>query len=132
MYKYLLIVLFCFNFIQSSAPALSNNVKVVIFVPLGYGDAIREAVGNAGAGSFDGYDFCSSSSQILGYWRPLEGSSPVVGEVGSLGSALEEKIDFVCPYEILEKVIHAAQEVHPYEVMGFDVYPLIDFPMQKR
>lgn len=111
---------------------LSPNVKVVVYSPIENADDVREAIGRAGAGKFDNYDFCSTSNVVTGYWRANEGANPAIGEIGELESAVEEQISFVCPYEILEDVIEAAQKVHPYEVMGFDVYPMIDMPMTKK
>ncbi len=124
--------LFIFNSVYSATPPLSQNVKVVIYSPLENADDIRDAIGRAGAGKFGDYDFCSTSNLVTGYWRANEGANPAVGEKGNIESAVEEQIAFICPYDTLEEVIEAAQKVHPYEVMGFDVYTLVDFPMKKK
>lgn len=105
---------------------LSNNVKVAIMVPVSHADAVRNAIGNAGAGRFGSYDFCSTSTKVTGYWRANKGSNPAIGKIGVLESTPEEKIEFICPKELLKEVLEAAKQVHPYEVMGYDIFPLLE------
>jgi hypothetical protein len=116
------------HFPEDGAQALfqGRRVKVVIFVPEKYGDAIRKAVGEAGAGKFGNYDFCSVSTKVTGYWRANKNANPHLGKIGCLESEVEEKIEFVSPVEILDTVLKAAKKVHPYEEMGCDLYRLLD------
>jgi hypothetical protein len=38
----------------------------------------------------------------------------------------EERIETVCPRKIARDVIEAVRNVHPYDEMAFDVYPLVN------
>jgi len=100
-------------------------VKIVVFVPLDYGDDIRKALANAGAGHIGNYDFCSFSVKGVGRFRPLEGTKPFIGQQGKIEKIEEERIETVCSVEILDKVLDAVKKVHPYEEPAIDVYPLL-------
>jgi len=102
----------------------TNNVKLVIFVPLTHSDIVRKALGEAGAGKIGNYDFCSFSSRGTGRFRGNEKSNPTVGEANKYESVEEEKIEVIVLREILKKVIKKVKAVHPYEEVAFDIYPL--------
>ena len=103
---------------------LSNNVKLVVFVPETHADAVRKAIGEAGAGKIGNYTYCSFSTKGTGRFKPIVGSSPAIGKVGELEFVAEERIEVVCQKDVLKKVIEAMKKVHPYEEVAFDVYPL--------
>jgi len=90
--------------------------KLEIFVPASHFDAVREALRLAGAGHVGNYDNCLSVSEVTGYWRPLPGSDPYLGEVGELESAPELKVEVLCRADRLKETIAAVKAVHPYEV----------------
>lgn len=103
---------------------MSNNVKIVVFVPESHADAVREAMGKAGAGKIGNYSECSFSSKGTGRFKPEAGANPAIGEIGKLESVEEERIEAVCSREVLTNVIAAIRRVHPYEEVAFDIYPL--------
>ena len=102
----------------------TKNVKFVVFVPLTHTDAIRQALGEAGAGKIGNYDFCSFSSRGTGRFRGNEKANPVIGKVGKYEAVEEERIEAIVPREILAKIIEKVKAVHPYEEVAFDIYPL--------
>lgn len=102
----------------------SRNVKIVVFVPETHTDVIREAMGKAGAGKIGNYSFCSFSAKGTGRFMPEEGANPNIGEVGKPEEVIEERIEMVCPREKIQEVVKAIKEVHPYEEVALDVYPL--------
>ena len=104
----------------------SKNVKLVVFVPLSHTDAVRQALGEAGAGKIGNYDFCSFSSRGTGRFRGNEKTNPAIGEAGKYEVVEEERIEVVMPREILKKVVEKVKSVHPYEEVAFDVYSLED------
>ena len=69
----------------------TKNVKLVIFVPLSHADAVRQALGEAGAGKIGNYDFCSFSSRGTGRFRGNEKTNPAIGEAGKYEAAEQEK-----------------------------------------
>ena len=102
----------------------SDNVKIVVFVPESHADAVRGAMGKAGAGKIGNYTFCSFSSKGTGRFKPEGGARPNIGEVGKFESVAEERIEVVCERDRLTDVIKAIKEVHPYEEVALDIYPL--------
>ena len=102
----------------------TSNVKIVVFVPETHTDIVREAIGKAGAGKIGNYTHCTFSSKGVGRFKPEIGANPHIGEVGKLEEVSEERIETVCEREKLDQVIEAIKEVHPYDEVAFDVYPL--------
>ena len=103
---------------------VSPFFKLEIFAPAEAVDEILEALAAAQAGVIGNYDHCSSVSQVEGSYRPLEGSTPAVGEVGKLYYGGECKIEVNCREEYLMDAIQAVREVHPYEEPVINVIPL--------
>lgn len=103
------------------------NYKLIIFVPESHTDIVREAMGKAGAGKIGNYDFCTFSTKGIGRFKPNDMANPHIGEVGKLEEVMEERIETICPKELLPQVIEAIKKVHPYEEIAYDVYPLENF-----
>jgi hypothetical protein len=101
-----------------------KRYKIVMYVPGSHADALREAVGKAGAGRIGNYTFCTFTSRGTGRFRPEKGADPTIGEVGKLEEVEEERIETVCSEESLNDVLRAIKEVHPYEEPATDVYPI--------
>jgi hypothetical protein len=102
----------------------TKNVKFVVFVPISHADAVRQALGEAGAGKIGNYDFCSFSSRGIGRFRGNENANPAIGKAGNYEVVEEERIETIVPREILKEVIKKVKAVHPYEEVAFDIYPL--------
>ncbi|MBU1074756.1 hypothetical protein KJ705_01620 [Patescibacteria group bacterium] len=103
---------------------MSRNVKLVVYVPIDHADKVRESLVKAGAGHVGNYDCCSFSSRGVGRFRPLEGSNPVIGELGKLEEVEEERIEVLCPRDRVKEAINAMTKVHPYEAVAYDIYPV--------
>ncbi|SRR3989338_4398638 len=104
---------------------MAEKVKIVVFVPETHADVVRRVIGDAGAGKIGNYSNCSFSSKGQGRFLPLRGASPTIGKVGNPETVEEERIEFMCEKDILDKVIKAMKEAHPYEEVAYDVYPLL-------
>lgn len=100
------------------------NVKIVVYVPEASVDEVREAIGKAGGGKIGNYAFCSFSSKGIGRFLPQEGANPSIGEVGKLEQVVEERIEVTCSRELAKNVVEAIKQVHPYEEVALDIYPL--------
>jgi hypothetical protein len=103
---------------------IATKVKIVVFVPETHTDLVRKAMGDAGAGIIGNYSHCTFSSKGIGRFKPESGANPHIGEVGKYEEVIEERIETVCQREKLEEVIKAIKEVHPYDEVALDVYPL--------
>jgi len=100
--------------------------KIVVTVPSGPdADAVRQAMGEAGAGKIGNYSFCSFTLRGTGRFRPEEGAQPAIGSVGRIEEVEEDRIETVCDRERLEAVLAAIRSVHPYEEPAIDVYPIM-------
>ena len=65
------------------AEAFSPWYKLVVYVPEGYEEPVRQAICTAGAGQTEGfYDNCTFRAAGTGTFRPLAGATPFCGEVG--------------------------------------------------
>lgn len=101
-----------------------KTYKIVVFVPEADGEAVRTAMGEAGAGRIGNYDYCSFTSSGMGRFRPREGARPAIGDIGRFEAVAEERIETVCCDERLTAVLAAIRRVHPYEEPAIDLYPL--------
>lgn len=102
-------------------------VKIVVGVPESHAEAVREALGKAGAGKIGNYDYCSFSCKGTGRFHPLSGANPAIGEIGKIEEVPEEQIQTVCYTSDLHKIISAIKEAHPYEEPAIDIIPLLNF-----
>jgi hypothetical protein len=101
-------------------------VKIVVFVPVEHGDAVRKVMAEKGAGKLGNYDCCSFSSRGIGRFRPLEGSDPFIGKEGAVEAVEEERIEVICPREKADFILSEIRNVHPYEMPAIDIYPLLN------
>jgi len=103
-----------------------TTVKIEIFIPADYVDRLREAVAAAGAGKIGNYDHCSSISDVRGYWRPLTGANPFLGELEKVEKGTECKVEVNCEREFVKAVLAAIKQVHPYEEPVINLIPLVN------
>ncbi len=103
------------------------NYKIVVYTPTSHADAVRKAIGEAGAGKFGKYSFCSFTSKGIGRFLPEEGANPTIGKVGKFEEVEEERIEVMCHKDVMENVLEAIKRVHPYEEIAMDIYPLQDW-----
>lgn len=106
--------------------SVSNNVKIVVFVPEANADAVREAMARAGAGKIGNYSACSFSTKGVGRFKPEDGAHPAIGEVGTSESVVEERIEILCSRDCLKDVIIEMKKAHPYEEVAYDIYHFED------
>jgi dinuclear metal center YbgI/SA1388 family protein len=98
--------------------------KLVVFIPAGYEDAVRRALGDAGLGVIGRYSHCSFASPGQGAYLPLPGSQPFQGEVGQLSLAAETRLEILTPESLLPTALSRLKATHPYEAIAYDLYPL--------
>ena len=103
---------------------MAETVKIVVGVPETHADAVRRAMGDAGAGKIGDYSHCSFSAKGIGRFKPLKNAHPSIGKIGELEEVAEEQIETVCLKKDLDKVIDAIKKVHPYEEIAISIYPL--------
>jgi len=98
--------------------------KMVVFVPKEDSRKVKEAIGNAGAGSIGNYSHCLYSSSGIGQFLPGDKANPHIGQNGQLEEVKEERIETIFPDYLERKVVQAMLKAHPYEEVAYDIYHL--------
>lgn len=101
-----------------------KKFKIVVYVPGTHAEALRDAMGSAGAGRIGNYSHCTFTIKGVGRFRPEEGANPAIGSIGTLEEVEEDRIETVCAEECLPAVLAAIKSTHPYEEPATDVYPI--------
>ncbi|MCX6810193.1 MAG: hypothetical protein NTY30_00430 [Candidatus Berkelbacteria bacterium] len=104
----------------------SKFIKIVTFVPESHADAVRQAMGDAGAGVIGKYTHCFSSSKSIGSFMPGSGANPTIGEVGRREEVEEIRIETLCDKKKVSAVKDAILKSHPYEEVSIDIYPMLE------
>lgn len=110
---------------------LSDYVTITITVPESHCDAVREAMGRAGAGKIGDYSHSSFSVKGVGRFMPTPGSNPYLGKENVLEEVAEERIETVCSRDILEHVLEEIKKAHPYEETVIDIFPVYEIGRKK-
>ncbi|MCG7576610.1 MULTISPECIES: YqfO family protein [unclassified Halomonas] len=100
--------------------------KLAFFVPIENADSVKRAVFEAGAGRIGDYEHVCFHSRGTGQFRPMAGAEPHIGQVGTLETVDEFKIEMVCADEHIRAAIAALKLAHPYEEVAYDVWQLAD------
>lgn len=101
--------------------------KLAFYVPVEDAEAVKEAVFVTGAGQIGDYEACCFQTPGTGQFRPLDGASPHIGQVGELERVQELKVELVCEDGLIGEAVAALRAAHPYEEPAFDVWKLEDF-----
>lgn len=105
--------------------------KVVVYVPVGYEEAVRQASVMPVPAAPAGYRTCTFQARGTGTFLPGENTNPFIGKAGRLEYADEYRLETIVPQPLLHAVIAAMKQVHPYEEVGYDVFRLEnDGPMR--
>lgn len=102
--------------------------KLVAYIPVDHFERVRDALYLMGCGHIGNYDSCGFSVSGVGNFRPLQGASPFFGKVGQLEEAEEIRFETLVVAGMEEKVIQTLLDVHPYEEVAYDLYPVTQLP----
>ncbi|WP_119069364.1 Nif3-like dinuclear metal center hexameric protein [Rubrobacter indicoceani] len=103
-------------------------VKLVVFVPVDYTEAVAGALAGAGAGEIGAYTRCTFRTSGTGTFLPGDAANPYVGEHGELEYADEVRLETVVPAHLAGRAADAAIAAHPYEEVAHDLYPVTGTP----
>ncbi len=114
--------------LQAMRPLAPSGVqpllKLVVYVPETHIEAVRTAMGQAGAGHIGHYRECTFSVAGTGTFQPEEGATPFIGHPGMLERVPEIRLETVTPRALLPRVLQAMLAQHPYEEVAYDVFSL--------
>lgn len=103
---------------------VDSLIKLAVFTPVDHVQKVVDALSEAGAGHIGNYSHCTFQSAGTGTFKPLEGANPYIGTENKIEHVDELKIETIVPEPILDNVVRAMVEAHPYEEVAYDLYPL--------
>lgn len=110
--------------------------KLVSCIPVekeNWTEKIRRALGEIGvndgrngAGYVGDYSEVSDYSLCYQWFRTMPGASPHIGSIGELSKVKSERFEMIIPEHQLDECIEKLIEIHPYEEVEYDVYPIME------
>lgn len=101
-----------------------RDCKLVVFVPHGEAEQLREALSAAGAGVIGHYSECSFELRGRGSFCGDETTNPTIGRKQRLEYADETRLEMIVPRCRMGAVVRALYATHSYEEPAFDLYPV--------
>jgi len=96
--------------------------KLCFFVPESHIEQVKDVLFEQGAGKIGQYDCCSWQTLGTGQFKPLQGSQPFLGEKYKLTEVAEYKVEMVCDDLLIEQVVTALLQAHPYQQPAYEIY----------
>ncbi|MGI9018957.1 MAG: Nif3-like dinuclear metal center hexameric protein [Euzebya sp.] len=100
-------------------------VKIVTFVPGAHTEAVIRAMATHGAGVIGDYTECAFTQPGTGRFRPGAGTTPAIGSPGEPQQVAEDRVEMVLRRKHMDAVLNHLRDIHPYEEVPCDLYPLI-------
>ena len=90
-------------------------ISLVFYVPESHLEQVKDAVFAAGAGQIGDYSRCCWEVEGRGQFAPGGASDPFIGTRGQLEQVAEFRVEMVCAETLIEAVVAALLDAHPYE-----------------
>lgn len=90
--------------------------KFEVYIPESHVTLLIDALNEKQLLREGNYDSAYCSYPVTGHWRPLEGANPYDGEIGTLKTSHEIKIEFRTSEMNAEIAYDIIRAIHPYEV----------------
>ncbi len=100
--------------------------KLCVFIPEEQLESVKSAMFAAGAGKIGNYDSCCWQTPGMGQFRPLDNSQPYIGQTGVIETVQEYKVELVVEDTLINEVVCAMKNAHPYEEPAYDAWKLAD------
>ena len=98
--------------------------KLCFYVPESHVEQVKTAVFSVGGGRIGTYDRCCWQVLGEGEFRPLQGSSPFLGQQDERKKVAEYRVELVCEAKCIRAAVAALLDAHPYEQPAWDVVVL--------
>ncbi len=105
-------------------PKINVLSKLIVYVPKDNLESLDKAIFNAGAGSVGAYDQCHFRNDGVGTFRPNKNSDPYIGETNIRSEVNEFKVEYLVSNHLLNNVLQAMNNAHPYEEVAYDILPI--------
>lgn len=101
--------------------------KLCVYIPVSHIESVKAAMFDAGGGKIGDYDRCAWQVLGQGQFRPLENSNPYLGHLNQIEMVDEYRVEMVCDAPVIQTVVDAMKQAHPYEEPAYDVIRLERF-----
>jgi dinuclear metal center YbgI/SA1388 family protein len=108
--------------IRFLTPLKNSLAKIVVFVPDGHVERVRNAMTQAGAGIIGNYSSCSFVAKGTGSFYGSKASNPFLGKHRNFEFVEETRLEMIVPRALVSGVVAALKDVHPYEEPAYDIY----------
>lgn len=98
--------------------------QLAFYVPATHVEQVKKAVFAAGGGRIGNYEHCAWQVLGQGQFRPTAGANPHIGQVGSVETLDEYRVELVVRDELIGGVVAALRRAHPYEEPAYSVMRL--------
>lgn len=98
--------------------------KLVVYVPETHAAEIRRVLGESGAGHIGNYSHSTFNTRGQGMFKPLEGTSPYLGELNQIEVVDESRIETIIKEKDILPIVETMIKAHPYEEVAYDIFPL--------
>lgn len=99
--------------------------QLCFYVPVSHIEQVKSALFAAGGGRYENYDHCAWQTLGQGQFRPLDKSTPYLGEKGELKVVAEYKVEMICVADKIEAVLSALLASHPYEQPAYSLQKIM-------
>ena len=103
-----------------------KHLKVEVYIPEDFAIKLANALNEKDFLKEGHYDYAFSTTEVTGYWRPLEDASPYEGEIGVVSKQKELKMEFRILEEDQVEVVRTIKMIHPYETPAINFFPLLE------
>lgn len=112
---------------MSSLPSENKQSMylLVCYVPNTSLEQVKQALFAAGAGRLGNYEQCCWQTQGQGQFCALDGAKPTIGDIGTVETVAESKLELLCNAGVLAAVQSALIKAHPYETPAYHLLPII-------
>lgn len=97
--------------------------QLVTYVPKEHAEKVKNALFEAGAGSIGNYSECSFTKEGIGSFKGNENSNPQLGKKEKRELVEETEISLIFEAHLINKVISALKQAHPYEEVAYQILP---------
>lgn len=98
--------------------------KITVYIPSAELENVKQAMFDQGAGQLGDYDHCCWQVLGQGQFRPSENSNPSVGQKEKLNTVKEYLVEMICNDAVINAVIRALKQAHPYEEPAYSIVRL--------
>lgn len=100
-----------------------THYLLACYVPETHLASLKLALFQAGAGDFSNYDMACWQTKGFGQYRPIKDANPHIGELNTLETLEEYKIEIIVANDRLTQVLDALIKAHPYETPAYQLIP---------